>query len=360
MAVGVAQQHHAPVPFRQQRHVGEEVGQDAAVPQQPRPADFGVVPAHCVAAELKAIGRDLGRAAVRFGHPGGRQELPVPNPPAVQHGDQVAGHVVGAGEEHPAGQRAVGDRDVEPGHGRGEPVAVAHGQAVLPGHGRVGGGVAHAQRGEDVALDIAGVGFASGGLDDQPQQVVVGVAVLERRAGRAAQLQRGQRPHLALGGVRAGVEIGQRDFPGRGGQAAGLVQQVAHGDGGRRPRVGHAEPRQIAPDGGIQFDPPRLRQLHHGQGGERLGQRADVEGGLRDGWRAVRAGAAEAALVDDAPILHHGQGHAGQAQAAHLSFNVGVDGVEGGATGLLDGMFHVAPTKECLPVHNTHRRPGSQ
>jgi hypothetical protein len=38
-----------------------------------------------------------------------------------------------------------------------------------------------------VVVDVIRIRFSAGGLDDQPQQVVIQVAVLERRADRVAE-----------------------------------------------------------------------------------------------------------------------------------------------------------------------------
>jgi len=68
-----------------------------------------------------------------------------------------------------------------------KPVAVAHCQAVLLRDGLGSIAVAHFQGVEDMLLDIVGVGLPAGSLDDQPEQIVIQVAVLEPRPDRTGE-----------------------------------------------------------------------------------------------------------------------------------------------------------------------------
>ncbi len=132
--------------------------------------------------------------------------------------------------------------------------------------------MAHVQRREDMLLDVVGVGFPAGCLDDQAEDVEIQVAVLELSADWAANLKRGQVTHLTLNFVRMIIEIGQANHAGQLWQAAGLVEQVAQRDLGGCLRIGNAEPGQVVLHGRIQFNLPVLDKLHDRQGGEGLGQ----------------------------------------------------------------------------------------
>ena len=114
--------------------------------------------------------------------------------------------------------------------------------------------MAHLERREDVPLDEAGVRLAARSLNDQAQQVIVEVAVLEAGAGRARERETGEALCLTLGGIGRVVQVSQEVHAGYRGQAAGLVEQLAHGDLGGCLRVCHAKPGQVA-----------LRQAHPGR-----------------------------------------------------------------------------------------------
>jgi hypothetical protein len=64
------------------------------------------------------------------------------------------------------------------------------------------------------------------------------------------------------------VQISQETHPGQARQAAGLMQQVAHGHLGRCLGVRDAEPGQVALNRGIQVDLAGFGELHHRQGCE--------------------------------------------------------------------------------------------
>ena len=103
------------------------------------------------------------------------------------------------------------------------------------------------------------------------------------------------------------VEIGQVAIPGNIGRPLVWFSRWRTVISGGCLGVRHAEPGQVALDGGIQLDLAGFDELHHGQGGERFGQGADEEGRLR-GWRfAARSGPAKAAQVHDLVAFDDGE-----------------------------------------------------
>ncbi len=142
--------------------------------------------------------------------------------------------------------------------------------AAHPGGAGVGqrrGRAGHAQRREDVGGHGVAVRLAGGGLDQQAKGVGIAVAILKRASGRAVEFCFRQPPDALLQPVgAAGVEVALVAVQLV--QPAGLVQQLAHGDG----RGGH-EPGQVGLDGCIQLHQPLLDQLQHGHGGHRLAER---------------------------------------------------------------------------------------
>ncbi len=101
---------------------------------------------------------------------------------------------------------------------------------------------------------------------------------------------------------------------------------MTHSDLGGCLGVGHAKPGQVALDRGVQLDLAGFDQLHHRQGGEGLGERADKEGRLGAGRFTARTGLAKAAQVGDPVALNDRQSRAGNAQTVHLPFHIGVNG----------------------------------
>src|SRR3990172_3192467 len=104
-------------------------------------------------------------------------------------GDQVMRHVFSAGDQLAGGKRAARDRQIGRWEGETEPVAVANSQSILLGGGLGSIAVAHFKRVKDMLLNVLGVRFSTGGLDDQAKDVVIEVAVLDLRADRAGDLE---------------------------------------------------------------------------------------------------------------------------------------------------------------------------
>ena len=206
-----------------------------------------------------------------------------------------------------------------------EPVAVAYRQTILLGASERGVAVFHVERRKDVALNVGRVRFAACGLDDQPQQAEVDIAVFPRCPRRACGFERRQSPRLAFGRGRALIEVRQECHARQHGKAAGLVEQVTnrHCRGG--PRIRDSEPWQVALDGRIQINLPLLHQLHHRQRRDRLGCRAQHEGRLRSGRFAAGTRAAKAAQMRHPVAFDNRQRHAGDLQQAHLVFDVCVN-----------------------------------
>ena len=71
----------------------------------------------------------------------------------------------------------------------------------------------HIQRVEDMPLDIVSVCFTTGGLDDQPQYVVVCVAVLKLGSHGSVELECCQRAHLVLSSIRLLVKVAEACQP---------------------------------------------------------------------------------------------------------------------------------------------------
>ena len=194
--------------------------------------------------------------------------------PAVEPQPGVAGHICGGGD-----LAAVADSIFHPGC-RNEGVVQATGTVVMQedvtgGHAVVGAmgdnrfaGV-HPQRFQHPLPDRAAVIQAGHVLQQPAQQLVGGVGVVEPAAGFPGGL-----------GVTQGVTFvscGGSEV-GAGGQAGGMAQQVPERD--RAVARGQGQPGQVRADRGVEVEPAGRHQLQQRQGGHRLADAADLEGGV--------------------------------------------------------------------------------
>ena len=162
-------------------------------------------------------------------------------------------------------------------------------------------GVVHAERGEDLPLEVGVERLAGCFLEHEREDVHAEVAVLVAAARLAAQRRLQQR--------RAGVGGGEGDAPeiATRGQAAAVRQQVPHGHEVLLAAVG--EGRQVAHHGGVEVEPPFVEQRHRGGGrADDLGHRREVvDRPVRRDGRAVTGPreAAVAALEDGVTAPPH-------------------------------------------------------
>ena len=175
-----------------------------------------------------------------------------------------------------------------------EPVAVPGRQSGALRDVECDVAVAHAQRREDVALDVLRVGLAGGPLDDQPGQDVVAVGVRKRLSGgrdqrRALQLVQGFKSGAVGRASDDGAARGRR-HPG------GLLKHLAHRDAVGGPLVGKLELGHVLTGGRVKVEPAGVDELHRRQRREGLRGRTEQEGSLRRRGAAL-AGIAEAARV---------------------------------------------------------------
>jgi hypothetical protein len=80
-------------------------------------------------------------------------------------------------------------------------------------------------------------------------------------------------------------------------------------------------------DGGIQLELAGFDELHHRQGGKRLGRGANGEGRLRGGGVTPWASHPKAAQVHNPVAFDDGERCAGDVQPMPLRFDVGIDGI---------------------------------
>ncbi len=159
------------------------------------------------------------------------------------------------------------------------------------GAGAGEGGAGQAQRGEDAALGLVGVGAAGDLFDDQAEQDVVGVRVGEaaafgRRVGECDAHGLTRRHRNDASGVRGEV-----------GESAGVGEQ---GPQGQRAAVVARSPHQTGQmllDGVGQRQAFLVGQLQHDRGDERLGDAAGAEvvgtPDARSGLGVARTGAVQ-------------------------------------------------------------------
>ena len=174
--------------------------------------------------------------------------------------------------------------------------------------------VAHAQRSEDVALDVLRVWLAGGPLDDQPGQDVVAVGVLKRSPGgpdqrRALQLAQSLKSRAVDRAPDDGAAGGCR-HPG------GLLKHLAHRDAGGVTLVGKPELGYVATGGRVKVEAAGIDELHRRQRREGLRSRAEQERCSRR-HAAALTGIAEATQVHHVVPGHHGDGEARHARAFH-------------------------------------------
>ena len=124
--------------------------------------------------------------------------------------------------------------------------------------------------------------------------VEVVVVLLAAELPLPGGLVRGQGEHL-LGGPAA-VQVGRDRLAvgvlvdGVVGEAAAHVQHLPHGGA-----VGGERQSHVVVDRGVEVDPARARQPHHGRGGERLGDAGQREAGVGDQVGAGAVGPGRAA-----------------------------------------------------------------
>ena len=228
------------------------------------------------------------------------------------HGE-VAAHVLRGGHEV-AGGLDAGPEGRAVGGAQAEPVAVPGRQSVAFRGVESDVAVAHAQRREDVALDVLRIGLAGRPLDDQPGQDVVGVGVLERRPG-----WRGERRAVQLAQCFKSGTVGRApdDRAARGRrQPGGLLKHLAHRDAIGGPLVGKLELRHVLTGGRVKVEPAGVDELHRRQRREGLRGRTEQKRRLRRGG-AVLTGIAEAARVHHLVPGYHGHGEARHARPLH-------------------------------------------
>ena len=242
---------------------------------------------------------------------------------AVQLRRRVPGQVVEArGEEAVADAGGV-ERHREPARVP-EPVAEAGCQPHRLRLRRRGRRVRHAQRVEDGPAQVRPERLAGDRLHQRAEDHVVGVAVVVRPAGLADRrkgLESAHRLGEAAGRlvVAVGVAAG-----GGAGQAAGVGEQLPHGDPGGDALVGQPQPGQVPAGRVVEPDPPVLHEPHHGQRGERLGGRPD-HGRRVAGDRPAVAVDAPGAARRDGAAAHHRVRQPGHPQLRHPLPQVRVD-----------------------------------
>ena len=228
----------------------------------------------------------------------------------VHHHGQIAGQVGGAGDQATLGRGSPGGGVLGQRPFGAEPRAVPgrHHVVDLP----VGDeAVRHPDRLEDVVGDIGLEVLATDDLDDPAEDLVVGVGVVPGLTRHVSGSDLGQSVDPAGELVLPAVGVGVRRVPLQRGEATGVTEQLPDSD-----RAGGAtrEALEIGLHGGVEVDPARLDQLHHGQRGEALGHRAGQEGGMW-GDRLVPSEPGDSARTDggDLAVGDHGVGHTGHA-----------------------------------------------
>ena len=162
------------------------------------------------------------------------------------------------------------------------------------------------------------VGLSADLLHDQPENVVVGVGVLEHLTGAMFDfgVAQGRNP-LAEGAV-AHVVAEHGLVRGALRQTARVVEQVADRDRGRCRLIPHAEGGKVGHHGRVEIHLSLLDQLHDRQGREGL------RGGGQDERRLRRHDASgsishpEALKVHYLVVVHDAESQAGDVQVAHL------------------------------------------
>ena len=175
-------------------------------------------------------------------------------------------------------------------------------------------GVLHPQRRTDVLAQIVIEGLAGHVRDELAEggEPVVAVHPLGSRLDlhrQAPPVVVGERRHRsARPDARADTRLKQVRQPPPVADPGGMGQQMPHGRGSKA-RLGRNQPQgaQVVVGRGIQVDQPLLPQLHHGDRGEGLGDRADPEHRvLRDRLLgldvgdAVAQGPLQGSITDDA------------------------------------------------------------
>ena len=199
------------------------------------------------------------------------------------------------------------------------------GQTRSSGVGLIGERVAHLKGSEDPVLDVGLVGLSADLLHDEPEHVVVRVGVLKHQTSAVLDLSVVQGPHPLVEGIVTHIVAEHRLVRGALRQTAGVVEQVAHRDRGRRRRIPHPEGGKVGDHRGVQVHRPVLDQLHDRQGGEGLGRGSEDERGLRGNHPPGSISHPKALKVHDLVLMDDAESQAGNAHLAPLPVKVGVD-----------------------------------
>src|SRR6266571_6086618 len=192
-AVGVHQQDRAPVGLR----LDEEPcgGHDVVpiVPDGRHPSQGSIDPAHAIGA---ASPFSENRRRMHGRYPCRGEDGSRPKAPPVHLGDQVVGHILGAGDQvacRNIRQIVVLNRG---GHPKEPPIAL--GQPVALGLWLGGETVVHLERGKDVLPHVGGVGLPRDRLHDESEHVVIGAAIVRATADRSVESECGETAHILL------------------------------------------------------------------------------------------------------------------------------------------------------------------
>ena len=262
------------------------------------PHRVGRIDVPAQAAQGGAAGRALRR---RHRLDGGRLQDVLA---AGQHHLRELGEVVGGGEHAGLARdaaHAVGERIVDVAPAQLGALEIRRCDAVLERGRRQEGGVAHAERLEDVLGGVDVERLARDAPHELTQHDEIDVAVVEARARRPLRLQRHD-------GVERALVVGPSSRRDAGRQAAIMRHELAHGDGALA--VGR-EGRPVGGDRLVEIDLALLDELHDGHRrrhhlGERGGIVDRVERGRLDvgRHRALAVGLAQHDAVIDAQHDH--------------------------------------------------------
>ena len=203
------------------------------------------------------------------------------------------------------------------------------------------GAAEHAGGGEDVVLEVTTEGLAGELLDEHAEQEVAGVAGVELAAG--GELEGGvleDRGDLLRGVAGAGLDAGGGEAVGVVGDAGGVGEEVADRDAGAGV-VGEVGAQLV-----VEVELAGVAELEDGDGGELLGEAADLEAGVGvDRLGVAVVGAAVVADVQELAVFGDEHGAAelegvavAGAVAAHVARDLGAEvGRDGGSGGVGGG-----------------------
>ncbi len=242
----------------------------------------------------------------------------------------LAQHAVAAGEQHPRVGRQVGGRAADAAVGRrvlqprgrhqrvaGMPRPLVVGLRVADRQPRphlvadVRLGRRHPERLEDLAPVGLLVRLARQPLEQHAERLVAGVRVPEPPGRHHRRPRQAEHRHR-----RRRVLVQAHRQPG------GVGQKLVDGD------AGHREQRQQRAHLRLQVELAALDAAHQADGGERLGDRADLEQRVRrDRSARRRVGEPVAAHVEAAVAVGDRQGEAGGCAGGQDALGEGVDGI---------------------------------